>query len=219
MAYLDNKSITVDAVLTKRGRELLAKNGSLNITSFALADDEIDYSLYNASAPSTDLIDIALINTPVFEPNSNESQALKFKLVTLDEGSTFIPTISIPFNSINIPSTYTGRYVITPSTTPANYNANLGYTAILANNQVGSLVVTIQAPNVSSPIGTVAVFAGDISSTTAQTLVGLEFAFIPSNTLSYTTSTTLTIIGNESGGGLTIPITVRVPWKINYGII
>ena len=55
MAYLDNKSIVVDAVLTKKGRELLAKNGSLKITSFALADDEINYGLYNENADSEDL--------------------------------------------------------------------------------------------------------------------------------------------------------------------
>ena len=48
MGYLDNSSITVDAILTKKGRELMAlNNGSFNITSFALGDDEIDYSLYN----------------------------------------------------------------------------------------------------------------------------------------------------------------------------
>ena len=46
MAYINNETITVDAVLTKKGRELLAARGGLNITSFALADDEIDYSLY-----------------------------------------------------------------------------------------------------------------------------------------------------------------------------
>ena len=34
MGYLDNSSVTVDAVLTKKGRELLAK-GQLNITKFA----------------------------------------------------------------------------------------------------------------------------------------------------------------------------------------
>ena len=44
MGYLDNTQVIVDAVLTKRGRELLARNdGSFRITQFALADDEIDY--------------------------------------------------------------------------------------------------------------------------------------------------------------------------------
>ena len=46
MGYLDNSSITVDAILTKKGRELLARGqNEFVITQFALADDEIDYGL------------------------------------------------------------------------------------------------------------------------------------------------------------------------------
>ena len=51
MAYLDNTSITVDAILTKKGREKLAAGQGLNITQFALADDEIDYGLYEPAHP------------------------------------------------------------------------------------------------------------------------------------------------------------------------
>ena len=47
MGYLNNSVVTVDAILTTRGRQLLAQNdGSFVITQFALADDEIDYTLY-----------------------------------------------------------------------------------------------------------------------------------------------------------------------------
>jgi len=49
MAYLDNTEITVDAILTKKGRQKLASGQSLNITKFALGDDEIDYTLYNSA--------------------------------------------------------------------------------------------------------------------------------------------------------------------------
>ena len=53
MGYLNNQIITVDAILTKKGRELLAKgDGSFNITQFALSDDEVDYTLYNPNHPS-----------------------------------------------------------------------------------------------------------------------------------------------------------------------
>ena len=53
MGYLNNAVITVDAILTTKGRELLARNdGSFQITHFALADDEIDYTLYNPNPPS-----------------------------------------------------------------------------------------------------------------------------------------------------------------------
>lgn len=209
MAYLDNKSIVVDAVLTKKGRELLAKNGSLKITSFALADDEMDYGLYNENAASPELQEIALINTPIFEPNTDETQVMKYKLVTLEEGTTFIPTVSIAQVSINVPSTYTGRHVITPATNPPNYNVNGGYTAILGNTKVGLLTVTIESPS-SFMVGTISSFAGDTSSESSQALVGLEFSFTPSIKLTKTTTTTLTIVGNESGGGVSIPITVTV---------
>jgi hypothetical protein len=209
MAYLDNKSIVVDAVLTKKGRELLAKNGSLKITSFALADDEIDYGLFNADGETEDLKEIALVNTPIFEPNSDETQVMKYKLVTLEQGSTFIPTVSIAQESISVLSTYGGRIVVSPTTTPSSYNANGGYTAILGNSKVGNLVVTVESPISSSP-GTTATFGGDRAVDSSIYAVGLEFAFIPSSALNRTTTTTLTIIGNESGGGVSIPITVTV---------
>ena len=48
MGYLNNTVITVDAILTKKGRELLARgDGSFSITQFALSDDEIDYTIFN----------------------------------------------------------------------------------------------------------------------------------------------------------------------------
>ena len=52
MAFLD-KSVTVfiDAVLTEQGRQALAKSGNVNITKFALADDGVDYSLFDVSHP------------------------------------------------------------------------------------------------------------------------------------------------------------------------
>ena len=95
MAYLDNLSLTVDAVLTRKGRQLLAQNGSLNITAFGLADDEIDYTLYQPNHPNgSAFYDIALRNAPVFEPFTDETQVMKYKLVTLNQGVTSIPVIS-----------------------------------------------------------------------------------------------------------------------------
>ena len=52
MGYLNNSSVTVDAILTKKGRELLAEGrDSFRITQFAIADDEIDYDLWNPDHP------------------------------------------------------------------------------------------------------------------------------------------------------------------------
>lgn len=49
MAYLDSNVIVLDAVLTDIGRRKLA-SGDLNVTLFALFDDEVDYSLYEEDA-------------------------------------------------------------------------------------------------------------------------------------------------------------------------
>lgn len=210
MAYIDNQTITVDAILTKKGRELLSQNGNLNITSFALADDEIDYTLYQPNHPNgSAFYDIALRNTPVFEPVSDETQVMKYKLVSLNQGVTTIPVIKIAQDKISVARDFTGDIIISPSTNPA-YNLTLGYTAILGNKNVGVLIVN--EPNaVNSVSSTIPTFAGDINTTSAQVVVGKSFRFIPNSSLGKTTSTTLTIIGNESGGSLSIEVTVTVP--------
>jgi hypothetical protein len=210
MSYIANDTITVDAILTKKGRELLAQNGNLNISSFALADDEIDYTLYQPNHPNgSAFYDIAIRNTPVFEPVSDETQTMKYKLVSLNQGVTSIPVISIAQDKISIQRDFTGDIIISPSTNPA-YNLSLGYTAILSNKNVGALIV--QQPNsINSVSSTIPTFAGDINTTSAQVIVGQTFKFIPNSSLGNTTSTTLTIIGNESGGSLSIEVTVTVP--------
>lgn len=210
MAYIDNQTITVDAVLTRKGRELLAKTGNLNITSFSLADDEIDYTLYDPNHPNgSAFYDIALRNTPVFEPLTDETQVMKYKLVTLNQGVTSIPVISIAQDKILVTRDYTGDIIISPSTNPA-YNLQAGYTAILGNKNVGTLIVQ-QTNSINSVSNTIPTFAGDINTTSAQVVVGNTFRFVPNSSLGKTTTTNLTIIGNESGGSISIEVTVTVP--------
>ena len=78
MGYLDNTSITVDAILTMKGRELLARNdGSFNITQFALGDDEIDYTLFNENHPNgTQYAAEAIENMPLIEAIPNGQNML-----------------------------------------------------------------------------------------------------------------------------------------------
>lgn len=210
MAYIDNQTITVDAVLTKKGRELLAKNGNLNITSFALADDEIDYTLYQPNHPNgSAFYDIALRNTPIFEPLTDETQVMKYKLVTLNQGVTAIPVITIAQDKILVTRDYTGEIVISPSTNPA-YNLQAGYTAILGNKTVGTLIVQ-QTNAINAVSNTIPTFAGDINTTSAQVVVGNTFRFVPNSSLGRTTTTNLTIVGNESGGSISIEVTVTAP--------
>jgi hypothetical protein len=210
MAYIDNQTITVDAILTKKGRELLAKDGNLTITSFALADDEIDYSLYNPAHPNgSAFFDIALRNIPIFEPLSDETQTMKYKLVTLNQGVTSIPVISIAQDKISVSRDYTGEIIISPSTNPS-YNLTLGYTLILGNKNVGVLIVE-ESNAINSVSNTIPTFAGDIATTSAQVVVGNKFRFVPNSSLSKTTTTNLTVVGNESGGSTSIEVTVSVP--------
>lgn len=207
MAYINNETITVDAVLTKKGRELLAAKGGLNITSYALADDEIDYSLYQPNHPQgSAYYDLAIRNTPVFEAFTDETQVLKYKLVTLPSGQTSIPVISLGQSSIYVDKDYKGEIVVVPSTNPS-YNTTLGYTAILANKEVGTIIgERLQ----TATTATIPTFIGDVSSTTAQVALGIRFRFVPNASLTTTTSTTLTVVGNESGGSVSIPVSVNV---------
>jgi hypothetical protein len=209
MAHLDNQTITVNAILTRRGRELLASEGGLTITSFALSDDEIDYKLYDPTHPNgSQFYDIALRNTPVLEPLSDETQALKYKLVTLPSGTTKIPVINLGQKEILVGRDFTGNVPIQPTTSP-RFNTTLGYTAILSNKDVGRIVGEGLSEETAAS-ATVPSFLGDTVSQTSQTAVGITFKFFPNNNITSTTTARLTIVGNETGGSTTIPVTITV---------
>ena len=111
MGYLNNQIITVDAILTNKGRELLAKgDGSFNITQFALSDDEIDYTLYNPNHPSgSAYYGEAIQNMPLLEAFPDETQMMKYKLVTLPRGTQVMPII-INWNNYNYFTTISNNY-------------------------------------------------------------------------------------------------------------
>jgi hypothetical protein len=104
MGYLNNSVVTVDAILTTKGRQLLAQaDGSFRITQFALADDEIDYTLYNPTNPSgSAYYGEAIQNMPLLEAFPNETQVMKYKLVTLPRGTAKLPILDLGFSSITI---------------------------------------------------------------------------------------------------------------------
>jgi hypothetical protein len=203
MAYLDNSEITVDAILTKKGREKLASGQGLNITKFALGDDEIDYTLYEPAHPKgSAYYDAAIRAIPVTEASPDETQVLKYKLVTLPKGTTKIPKVEfgIPAISVNQRS---GQVSLTPTTSPSG-NGQSGYTIVLANKNAGSIV----GSGIAAGTGTIPVFLGDEITTTAAVERGLTFSFIPNPNTTQTIKTTITVYGNETGGSQTIPVTV-----------
>ena len=204
MAYLDNSTITVDAILTKKGREKLAAGQGLNITKFALGDDEVDYTLYEPAHPKgSAYYDSAIRAIPITEASPDETQVLKYKLVTLPKGTKKIPKVEFGVPSISVAQT-SGQVSLTPTTSPSG-NSQSGYTIVLSNKNAGSVV----GAGASAGSGTVPVFLGDEITTTAAVETGLTFTFIPNPNVTQTIKTTITVYGNETGGSQTIPVTVN----------
>ena len=203
MAYLDNAEITVDAILTRKGRELLANGGGLNITKFALGDDEIDYSLYEPAHPKGSAFYNAAIKAiPITEASQDETQSLKYKLVTLPKGTKKIPKVEFGIPSVSV-NQNSGQVQLSPTTSPAG-NQQSGYTVILSNKNAGSIV----GSGLAATSGTIPLALGDEITTTAAIETGLGFTFIPNPNITATVKTTITVYGNETGGSQTIPVTV-----------
>tara|TARA_B110000483_G_scaffold29072_1_gene35233 strand:- start:184 stop:807 length:624 start_codon:yes stop_codon:yes gene_type:complete len=203
MGYLDNTSITVDAILTKKGRQKLASGQSLNISKFALGDDEIDYTLYEPAHPKgSAYYDSAIKAIPIMEASPDETQVLRYKLVTLPKGTTQIPVVALGISAIGV-NQDEGQVALSPTTSPQG-NTNAGYTVVLADQRAGTLSVTQGA----SAAGSVPVFLGEEITTTAQVVSGLAFTFTPNPALTTNVSSTVTVYGNETGGSQTIPVTI-----------
>ena len=203
MGYLDNTSITVDAILTKKGRQKLASGQSLNISKFALGDDEIDYTLYEPAHPKgSAYYDSAIKAIPIMEASPDETQVLRYKLVTLPKGTTQIPVVALGISAVGVYQDE-GQVALSPTTSPQG-NTNAGYTVVLADQRAGTLSVTQGA----SAAGSVPVFLGEEITTTAQVVSGLGFTFTPNPALTSNVSSTITVYGNETGGSQTIPVTI-----------
>lgn len=209
MGYLNNSTITVDAILTKKGRELLARGrDEFKITQFALADDEIDYDLWNPAHPlGSAYYGIIIENMPLIEAIPDETNTMHYKLVTLPKTTARIPVITVGQTSITF-NTPGEQAVITPST--INFtagNTTLGYTAILSNSDAATIQVVTPAPAGVSP--TMPRFIGDSEAIQTVAVTGMSFRLIAKQQLVSDATATITIIGNETGGRVTINLTVR----------
>ncbi len=207
MGYLNNATITVDAILTKKGRELLARGrDEFRITQFALADDEIDYDLYNPEHPlGTAYYGSAIENMPVVEALPDETQMLKYKLVTLPKGTARIPVVRVAQSAIELEANEST--VIRPNTVNfSGGNRRFGYTAILADSDVCDIVATRRA---GASAASVPQFIGDSEAAQSVTVSGMEFEVTGKEHLNTDRQTTILLIGNETGGRTTVTVTVR----------
>ena len=215
MGYLSNTSVVVDAILTDKGRELLAQNnGSFQITQFSLSDDEVDYTLYNPNHPSgSAFYGEAIERMPIIQAYPESSEIMKYKLITLPRGTAKLPVITAGYNVITLKQG--ASITITPQT--LNYLGatstfeQSGYVATIGDvrttstfNGVG--INTTQATSLNASTQTVGTNVAktvigtsiNITATTVNTLFG-------NNTTLYTT---LTIVGRDSGARLFIPVQI-----------
>ena len=216
MGYLNNQVVTVDAILTKKGRELLAKgDGSFNITQFALSDDEVDYTLYNPNHPSgSAYYGEAIENMPLLEAFPDETQMMKYKLVSLARGTAKMPILQLGQTSLNIangapfnvtPNTI--NYLDGQTTEPSGYQFTVSDIRVFGNF-VGSGINSAAAVAQASTNAATIITNG---TATSQTVIGLTCSGAGTSvpTLFSTTSTlfaTLTVIGLDSGARAQIPV-------------
>lgn len=214
MGYLDNTSVVVDAILTKKGRELLSRNdGSFRITQFSLSDDEVDYTLYNPNHPSgSAYYGEAIEAMPVLEAFPDDNEIMKYKLITLPRGTAKIPVLDIGYASISLKQG--ASLAITPQT--LNYLGatstfeQSGYVATIGDVR---LMSSFNGTGINTPEAVSANSTTTIGTNVSKTVIGatINLTATTVNTLFGTQTqlqTNLIVIGRDSGARITIPITI-----------
>jgi len=217
MGYLNNSSIVVDAILTKKGRELLAQGANaFQITQFALADDEIDYTLWNPDHPlGTAYYGSTIENMPLIEAVPDETQVMKYKLVTLSgRRISKIPIIDLGVNATQVfTSPRTLRVV--PQVINAQgdrFNEYYGYSATLSSDDLGRITAPVTSPAQNQGQDTAANISPIASPTEGDktvTVSGMEFEFRPSLSEIRAKKGTITITANETGASQVIYLDIR----------
>ena len=234
MGFLDNTSITVDAILTKKGRELLARGqNEFRITKFALADDEVDYNLWDTAHPNgSNYYGAVIENMPLLEAFVDENQLMRYKLTTLPKETAKLPILELPSPSLNFKGAG-----ITQTVTPNTRNGgDVDYTFTLFNADVANLTVVgsgrpakrrvpARGPNgevvsiFPGPDGplqeaTTPIFLNEQERKRSITLVGKSCRVI-SRSLTTATNTNLSVTGNQTGAQFTIAVSVQAdPSKV-----
>ena len=211
MGYLNNSSIIVDAILTKKGRELLARqDGSFKITQFALGDDEIDYTLFNENHPNgSQYSGEAIENMHIIEAFPDDNNIMVSKLVTLPRGTTKMPVVTANVSKITL--SLGSSTIINPETLNLNGVATLkepsGYLATIADRR---LLTTFSGVGTTEKVNSQRPFS---NSSLSETIKGSSFNLtaISSTSLFGTNNrllTSITIEGIESGARVTIPVEI-----------
>ena len=196
MGFLDNTSITVDAILTKKGRELLAAgDDSFKITQFALADDEIDYNLWDTAHPNgSNYYGAVIENMPILEAFTDQNQVMKYKLVTLEKSTTAMPTINLGIGD-------TDMNFNTDTVVTAGGSIDTSFTFELNDTDVAYLV-----PRVNGNAILTSGAREKQDSQTSAVVRGFEVALRPKK-LTTSKSARLTVTGEQTGAINAITVT------------
>jgi len=237
MGFLDNTTITVDAILTKKGRELLARGqNEFRITKFALADDEIDYNLYDTTHPNgSNYYGSVIENMPLLEAFVDENQLLRYKLTTLPKETAKLPILELP----NSTMTFNGPG-ITQAITPNTRNGvDSAYTFVLQDASIANITPIVarsgdplgerpveqmpverRLPDGSleldfvKPRATTPVFLNESERKRSITITSKAVNII-ARSITSQQSTNITIVGLDTGATYNLPITVKAdPSKI-----
>jgi len=219
MAILNPTIVTVDAILTTKGRELLARNdGSFQITQFSLADDEIDYTLYNPNQPSgSAFYGEAIEAMPIIQAFPEDTQMMRYKLVTLPRGTSRLPVVSLGYNTIVLKQG--ASLTITPQTlnylgATSTFEAN-GYVATIADIRLLSSFQGTGITTTAVTVGNAAALNTTTGTVLSKSEIGTSFTLTGTtvNTLFGSTlttlATTITVIGRDSGARITIPVNIQ----------
>ena len=222
MGFINNTSYILNAVLTKKGREYLAKSsGNFNITKFALSDDEIDYTLWNTAHPKgTDYYGAVLEATPMVEPCVDPEVVMKYKLISLPVGTRALPYIEnitqiIDENKLKTILTDDGWTMTDSALNPTTVGADSVFSAenysflVLNNNVIDIRVGAINpttAPTFDDLTESGAVY-GEETGRTSKKVVG-RIATIRARQMTFNRETSIIVTGQLSGSVYVIRIQV-----------
>ena len=221
MGFINNTSYILNAVLTKKGKQYLSKSDSkFNITKFALADDEIDYTLWNSAHPrGSGHYGAVLECTPLLEPCVDPEVVMKYKLFTMPVGTKALPYISnvtppsltgtsalkTEYNGNDNPQWKYNDHVINPITAGADGSFSAeNYSFLVLNKNVVD-VGTGQGEDVNFNIG--AIYneeSGRLSKKVISKTITLR-----TQQITFNRETSIIITGQMSGAIYVFPVRVN----------
>mgnify|MGYP003112805469 CR=1 FL=1 len=213
MGYLDNSTVTVDAILTKQGRKLLAQDSPLNISYFTLNDTGVDYTTWNPDhASGSAYYGEAIENLPNVEALPNAAFfMLRNTLVSYEKGIDAIPGLKkmddYDFGNDTDCKSYTAEMI-------GGYNVTDGYVVLIPDTSVatingstgesvsGNLLQYINNQNIND--------AGVVTLGSGTAGQGYTFNVCPGvQTEDATLTTTLVVVNMDTGAYTSFNVTIK----------